>query len=77
MRHFTALTSIFFRYQQILRYHMDHEAHGLVVETCRRYGDKDVLLWQQALTYFSQHRSSDCRQHIMQVLAHILFNMIH
>nr|CAB3267620.1 vacuolar protein sorting-associated protein 11 homolog [Phallusia mammillata] len=58
-------------YQQILRYHMDHEAHGLIVETCRRHGDRDVTLWQHALTYFAQQRDSDCRQHIAQVLTHI------
>ncbi|XP_078494941.1 vacuolar protein sorting-associated protein 11 homolog [Ciona intestinalis] len=58
-------------YQQILRYHMDHESHGLVVETCRSYGEKDPTLWQQALTYFARQRDVDCRQHITQVLAHI------
>ena len=51
---------------------MDHEAHGLVVDTCRRHGDKDVTLWQQALSYFAQRRDADCRQHITQVLSHIL-----
>uniref|UniRef100_H2ZAB7 Vacuolar protein sorting-associated protein 11 homolog n=1 Tax=Ciona savignyi TaxID=51511 RepID=H2ZAB7_CIOSA len=43
-------------YQQILRYHMDHEAHGLVVDTCRRYGGEDGALWQQALTYFAKQQ---------------------
>ncbi|CAK8684034.1 unnamed protein product [Clavelina lepadiformis] len=58
-------------YQQILRYHMDHETYGLVVETCRRHGDKDKTLWQHALTYFAQQRDVDCKQYITQVLTHI------
>nr|XP_039266743.1 vacuolar protein sorting-associated protein 11 homolog [Styela clava] len=58
-------------YQQILRYHMDHEAMGLVVETCRKHGSKDPSLWQQALTFFARQEDVKCEEHIMQVLTHV------
>jgi len=65
-------------YQQILRYHMDHGSFDHVLATCRRYGEKDSVLWQQALTYFVNQPSTteeggslDCKQYIQQVVQHI------
>lgn len=49
---------------------MDHEAYGLVVDTCRKHGAKDHSLWQHALVFLAR-AETDCREHIQQVLNHI------
>lgn len=57
-------------YQQILHYHMDHRSYVQVIDTCKKHGNKDSSLWVQALSYFA-HRDDDCKDQIVEVLAHI------
>ncbi|XP_056449620.1 vacuolar protein sorting-associated protein 11 homolog [Gadus chalcogrammus] len=57
-------------YQQIMHYHMQNEEYGKVVEACKRYGDQEVCLWEQALGYFAR-KEEDCKAYISQVLQHI------
>lgn len=58
------------RYQQIMHYHMQNEEYGKVVEACKRYGDQECCLWEQALGYFSR-KEEDCKAYISEVLQHI------
>uniref|UniRef100_A0A3P8YJ81 Vacuolar protein sorting-associated protein 11 homolog n=1 Tax=Esox lucius TaxID=8010 RepID=A0A3P8YJ81_ESOLU len=57
-------------YQQIMHYHMQNEEYSKVVEACKRYGDQEVCLWEQALGYFAR-KEEDCKAYISQVLHHI------
>ncbi|XP_046856298.1 vacuolar protein sorting-associated protein 11 homolog [Xenia sp. Carnegie-2017] len=57
-------------FHQILRYHMEHDEHVNVMETCRKYGSQDSNLWVQALSYFAS-KENDCRKYIMEVLNYI------
>ncbi|CAB1316601.1 unnamed protein product [Coregonus sp. 'balchen'] len=57
-------------YQQIMHYHMQNEEYGKVVEACKRYGDQEVCLWEQALGYFAR-KEENCKAYISQVLQHI------
>lgn len=56
-------------YQQIVRYHMDHNDYDSIIDTCKRYRSEPYL-WVQALTYFAQ-REEDCKSHLIQVLDQI------
>ena len=53
-----------------MHYHMQNEEYGKVVEACKRYGDQEVCLWEQALGYFAR-KEEDCKAYISQVLQHI------
>nr|XP_043898783.1 vacuolar protein sorting-associated protein 11 homolog [Solea senegalensis] len=57
-------------YQQIMHYHMQNEEYGKVVEACKRYGDQEGCLWEQALGYFAR-KEEDCKAYISEVLHHI------
>ncbi|KAK3522019.1 hypothetical protein QTP70_021383 [Hemibagrus guttatus] len=57
-------------YQQIMHYHMQNEEYSKVVDACKRYGDKEVCLWEQALGYFAR-KEEDCKAYISEVLQHI------
>ncbi|XP_013381879.1 vacuolar protein sorting-associated protein 11 homolog [Lingula anatina] len=57
-------------YQQILRYHMEHNEYVHVIDTCKRFGDKDQNLWTQALAYFAR-KEENCKTHMMEVLSQI------
>ncbi|XP_062869801.1 vacuolar protein sorting-associated protein 11 homolog [Trichomycterus rosablanca] len=57
-------------YQQIMHYHMQNEEYSKVVEACKRFGEKEVCLWEQALGYFAR-KEEDCKAYISQVLHHI------
>jgi len=57
-------------FQQILRYHMEHDDHDAIIEDCKKYGHQDTSLWSQALSYFAR-KEEDCRKHIREVLQHI------
>uniref|UniRef100_A0A8C9U302 Vacuolar protein sorting-associated protein 11 homolog n=1 Tax=Scleropages formosus TaxID=113540 RepID=A0A8C9U302_SCLFO len=57
-------------YQQIMHYHMQNEEYGKVVEACKRYGEQEVCLWEQALGYFAR-KEEDCKTYISEVLQHI------
>ncbi|XP_077448668.1 vacuolar protein sorting-associated protein 11 homolog isoform X1 [Stigmatopora argus] len=57
-------------YQQIMHYHMQNEVYDKVVEACKRYGDQEVCLWEQALGYFAR-KEEDCKAYISEVLCHI------
>lgn len=58
------------RYQQIMHYHMQNEEYGKVIEACKRYGDQESCLWEQALGYFAR-KEEDCKTYISEVLQHI------
>lgn len=60
----------FCRYQQIMHYHMQNEEYSKVVEACKRYGNQEVCLWEQALGYFAR-KEEDCKAYISEVLQHI------
>ncbi|KAI5629231.1 vacuolar protein sorting-associated protein 11-like, partial [Silurus asotus] len=60
-------------YQQIMHYHMQNEEYSKVVEACKRYGDQEVCLWEQALGYFAR-KEEDCKTYISEVLEHIDLN---
>ncbi|KAG5843853.1 hypothetical protein ANANG_G00155300 [Anguilla anguilla] len=57
-------------YQQIMHYHMQNEEYGKVVEACKRYGNQEACLWEQALGYFAR-KEEDCKAYISEVLEHI------
>ncbi|XP_064651834.1 vacuolar protein sorting-associated protein 11 homolog [Lineus longissimus] len=57
-------------YQQILRYHIEHNEYTHVIDTCKKFGTMDSGLWVQALAYFSK-REENCKSQIMEVLSHI------
>nr|XP_006822187.1 PREDICTED: vacuolar protein sorting-associated protein 11 homolog [Saccoglossus kowalevskii] len=57
-------------YQQILRYHMEHDEHIHIIDCCKRFGQQDPSLWVQALSYFAG-KEEDCKPQIMEVLSHI------
>ncbi|XP_061596224.1 vacuolar protein sorting-associated protein 11 homolog [Cololabis saira] len=57
-------------YQQIMHYHMQNEEYGKVVEACKRFGDQEGCLWEQALGYFAR-KEEDCKAYIGEVLHHI------
>uniref|UniRef100_A0A3B3RJX0 Vacuolar protein sorting-associated protein 11 homolog n=1 Tax=Paramormyrops kingsleyae TaxID=1676925 RepID=A0A3B3RJX0_9TELE len=57
-------------YQQIMHYHMQNEEYGQVVEACKRYGEQEACLWEQALGYFAR-KEEDCKPYISEVLQHI------
>lgn len=61
------------RYQQIMHYHMQNEEYGKVIEACKRYGDQEGCLWEQALGYFAR-KEEDCKTYISEVLHHIDLN---
>lgn len=58
------------RYQQIMHYHMQNEEYGKVIDACKRYGEQESCLWEQALGYFAR-KEEDCRTYISEVLQHI------
>lgn len=58
------------RYQQIMHYHMQNEEYGKVIEACKRFGDQESCLWEQALGYFAR-KEEDCKTYISEVLQHI------
>lgn len=53
-----------------MHYHMQNEEYGKVVEACKRYGDQECCLWEQALGYFAR-KEEDCKTYISEVLHHI------
>lgn len=53
-----------------MHYHMQNEEYGKVVEACKRYGDQEGCLWEQALGYFAR-KEEDCKAYISEVLHHI------
>eukprot|EP00795_Rhopilema_esculentum_P008547 gene8547-14548_t len=57
-------------FQQILRYHMEHNDHDAIIDNCKKYGRQDTSLWSQALSYFAR-KEEDCRSQIREVLEHI------
>ncbi|CAG2230700.1 PEP5 [Mytilus edulis] len=57
-------------YQQILRYHMEHDDYVYVIDTCKKFGAQDSNLWVQALSYFAR-KEENCKPQLMDVLAHI------
>ncbi|XP_065653424.1 vacuolar protein sorting-associated protein 11 homolog [Hydra vulgaris] len=57
-------------FQQILHYHMENKEYNNIISDCNKYGDKDISLWSQALSYFAE-REDECKTHIAQVLNHI------
>ncbi|CAH1772502.1 unnamed protein product, partial [Owenia fusiformis] len=57
-------------YQQILRYHMEHNEYTHIIESCKRFGTADPHLWVQALSYFAR-KQENCKPQIMEVLSHI------
>ncbi|XP_048417987.1 vacuolar protein sorting-associated protein 11 homolog isoform X2 [Stegostoma tigrinum] len=57
-------------YQQIMHYHMQNDEYAKVIETCERYGEQEVCLWEQALGYFAR-KEEDCKEYISSVLQHI------
>lgn len=61
---------LFCRYQQIMHYHMQNEEYGKVIEACKRYGEHESCLWEQALGYFAR-KEEDCKTYISEVLQHI------
>lgn len=64
------MVSCTFRYQQIMHYHMQNEEYGKVVDACKRYGEQEGCLWEQALGYFAR-KEEDCKAYISEVLDHI------
>ncbi|XP_041361621.1 vacuolar protein sorting-associated protein 11 homolog [Gigantopelta aegis] len=57
-------------YQQILRYHMEHDEFIHVIDTCKKFGQQDQSLWVQALSYFAK-KEDNCKTQLMEVLSHI------
>lgn len=53
-----------------MHYHMQNEEYGKVIEACKRYGDQEGCLWEQALSYFAR-KEEDCKAYISEVLHHI------
>lgn len=53
-----------------MHYHMQNEEYGKVVDACKRYGDQEGCLWEQALGYFAR-KEEDCKAYISEVLHHI------
>lgn len=53
-----------------MHYHMQNEEYSKVVDACKRYGDQEVCLWEQALGYFAR-KEEDCKAYISEVLQHI------
>lgn len=49
---------------------MQNEEYGKVIEACKRYGDQEGCLWEQALGYFAR-KEEDCKAYISEVLHHI------
>lgn len=41
-----------------------------MIEACKRYGDQEGCLWEQALGYFAR-KEEDCKAYISEVLHHI------
>lgn len=68
--HMTVVCYLTHRYQQIMHYHMQNEVYDKVVEACKRYGDQEGCLWEQALGYFAR-KEEDCKAYISEVLGHI------
>lgn len=57
-------------FQQILRYHMEHDDYDAIIQDCQKHGAKDSSLWTQALSYFAK-KEEYCKSHIIEVLNHI------
>ncbi|KAK3087703.1 hypothetical protein FSP39_009366 [Pinctada imbricata] len=57
-------------YQQILRYHMEHDDYIHVIDSCKKFGQQDSNLWVQALSYFAR-KEEQCKPQLMEVLSHI------
>uniref|UniRef100_A0A8C4Q9L1 Vacuolar protein sorting-associated protein 11 homolog n=1 Tax=Eptatretus burgeri TaxID=7764 RepID=A0A8C4Q9L1_EPTBU len=57
-------------YQQVVQYHMDNDDYAHVIESCKKFGDKESGLWEQVLGYFAS-KEENCKQYIMEVLEHI------
>lgn len=53
-----------------MHYHMQNEEYSKVVDACKRYGDQEICLWEQALGYFAR-KEEDCKAYISEVLQHI------
>lgn len=53
-----------------MHYHMQNGEYGKVIEACKRYGDQEGCLWEQALGYFAR-KEEDCKAYISEVLHHI------
>ncbi|KAJ8321881.1 hypothetical protein KUTeg_000352 [Tegillarca granosa] len=47
-------------YQQILRYHMEHNEYVHVIDSCKRFGQQDSNLWVLALSYFAR-KEENCK----------------
>ncbi|CAI9739698.1 sorting-associated 11 homolog [Octopus vulgaris] len=52
-------------YEQILRYHMDHDEYGQVINTCKRFGIQEPNLWVQSLSYFAM-KEDNCKTFLME-----------
>ncbi|XP_067666114.1 vacuolar protein sorting-associated protein 11 homolog [Haliotis asinina] len=57
-------------YQQILRYHMEHDEYVHVIDACKKFGQQDPSLWVQALSFFAR-KEENCKAQLMEVLSHI------
>ncbi|ELT88573.1 hypothetical protein CAPTEDRAFT_218778 [Capitella teleta] len=57
-------------YQQILNYHIEHDDHQHIIETCKKFGTVDPQLWVQALSYFAG-KEQNSKHYITEVLSHI------
>lgn len=57
-------------YQEIMKYYMQNNEYGQVVESAKKYGKKDSYLWIEALSYFAGVEE-DCETEIKEVLKNI------
>ncbi len=57
-------------YQEIVSHYMEQREYQGVLDACTRFGERDPLLWVQALSYFA-NEPGECENEITQVLKHI------
>ena len=57
-------------YQEIVSHYMEHKEYKGVLDACSSFGERDPMLWVQALSYFASEPNA-CEEEITQVLKHI------
>ncbi|KAJ3433704.1 vacuolar protein sorting-associated protein 11 [Anaeramoeba flamelloides] len=57
-------------YHEIIQTHIENEDHQNIIESCKKYANKDQNLWSLALNYFVKSER-DCTKEILQVLSEI------
>ena len=57
-------------YQEIVSHYMEQKEYKGVLDACLRFGERDPLLWVQALSYFA-NETSECEEEITEVLKHV------